>query len=198
MLQNVALFTLFVSVFLMFVWGPLPLVLQADAWIVCSTTSGSKYATVLSVDPQKGSDSYVALYSGQVLVLYHEMMPQQEMTDYFSRLLYPIIPLAVVGRSWAAQPVCERETAVYWNWKAALTIHEQIILFLCFPDPIGHTDPSPLQFSALYLDRVSVHAANMFGLNPRGNRTQQLDQPLAQNCISAEGSVGDGVSTKLF
>ena len=59
------------------------------------------------------------------------MMPQQEMTDYFSRLLYPIIPLAVVGRSWAAEPVCERETAVYWNWKVALTSHEQIVLFCC-------------------------------------------------------------------
>ena len=125
---------------------PSLLVLEPTAWNVCNTNSGSNYETVLSADPQKDSDSYVALWSGQVLVLYHEMMPQEEMTDYFSRLLYPIIPLAVVGRSWAAPPLCKRDTAVYWNWKAALTIHEQIILFCA---PLTSSDTlTPLPFNS--------------------------------------------------
>ena len=112
---------------------PSLLVLEPTAWNVCNTNSGSIYETFLTADPQKGPDSYVAHWSGQVLVLYHEKMPQEEMTDYFSRLFYPIIPLAVVGRSWAAEPVCERETAVYWNWTAALTIHEHIVLSFVLP-----------------------------------------------------------------
>ena len=67
---------------------------------------------------------FIAWPVPQVLVLYHEMMPYDEMTDYFARMLWPLTPLAVMGRSWQADPKCPREQAVFSNWRD-LTISNQ-------------------------------------------------------------------------
>ena len=65
-----------------------------------------------------------------MLVLYHEMMQKSEMTDYFSRLFYPVIPLAVLGRSYQVEPKCSRETSVYWNWQESVTKHVTAVVLV--------------------------------------------------------------------
>ena len=55
----------------------------------------------------------------QVLVIYHETMQRSQMTDYFARAFYPILPLAVIGRSASAEPKCKPRDALWYNWKDA-------------------------------------------------------------------------------
>ena len=55
--------------------------------------------------------------STQVLVLYHEMMEQGSMTDYFARIFHPIPVLAIMGRSVEADPPVKKEEAISYNWK---------------------------------------------------------------------------------
>ena len=59
--------------------------------------------------------------SSKALVLMHELTKVEEMSDYFPRVLHPMVPMAVMGRSWAAAPSCSADKAVWSGWKDSRT-----------------------------------------------------------------------------
>ena len=54
--------------------------------------------------------------AGQALVLMYEFASKEEYGDYLPRILWPLQPLAIHGRSWKAAPRCHPSQAVYDNW----------------------------------------------------------------------------------
>ena len=68
----------------------------------------------------------------QVLVLYHEMMDESQMTDYFARIFHPIPVLAVMGRSALADPPVKKETAVFYNWRVAGESTRHAVAYFAF------------------------------------------------------------------
>ena len=68
----------------------------------------------------------------QVLVLYHEMIDESQMTDYFARIFHPIPVLAIMGRSALADPPVKKDEAVFYNWKVAGDSKRHAVAYLAF------------------------------------------------------------------
>ena len=77
--------------------------------------------------------------SSKALVLMHELTKVEEMTEFFPRVLYPIVPMAVMGRSWAAAPACTADKAVYCGWKDSRTKGSE----LCRVAPFSRVTQEP-------------------------------------------------------
>ncbi len=56
-------------------------------------------------------------HASQVLLITHELEAPQAATDYFARVLYPVIPLWVFGRSARVVPRCEVKDCLYDGWR---------------------------------------------------------------------------------
>ena len=52
----------------------------------------------------------------QVFIMSHEKTRENEMTNYFSKKFYPVVPVFVLGRSYTAEPKCKPEYTLYDNW----------------------------------------------------------------------------------
>ena len=53
----------------------------------------------------------------QALVMTHELSRKDDMNDFFSRKLDPLIPMLVYGRSYKASPICKPQESLFYGWK---------------------------------------------------------------------------------
>ena len=57
----------------------------------------------------------------EVLIITHERGNITEMDDYFARKFFPLLPLLVLGRSYAIAPECDPRVTLYDAWKELVT-----------------------------------------------------------------------------
>jgi hypothetical protein len=53
----------------------------------------------------------------KALIITHELSREKEMDDYLARVLFPLRPLLVMGRSRMAEPACRPEESLFYCWK---------------------------------------------------------------------------------
>ena len=52
----------------------------------------------------------------------HEATKMAEMEDYFTKKFYPILPMYMIGRSYAMEPTCKPNQTLYDAW-TELAVH---------------------------------------------------------------------------
>ena len=53
----------------------------------------------------------------QVFVITHEKARLEDMDDYFARKFHPLVPMFMIGRSYAMEPECKPSETLYDLWK---------------------------------------------------------------------------------